>query len=59
VDLKYASAGVIVSKNEKFAEQGGVLGIDFFNRISIRKAITDKLINCNWGSRPNQRKVSQ
>ena len=59
VDLKNASAGVIVSKNEKFAEQGGVLGVDFFNRISIRKAITDKLINCNWGSRPNQRKVSQ
>ncbi len=32
VDLKNASAGVIVSKNGKLAEQGGgVLGVDFFN----------------------------
>jgi hypothetical protein len=59
VDLKHASPGVIVSKNGKFAEQGGVMGVDFFNRISVKKAVTDNIINGNWGKRPNQRRITQ
>ena len=59
VDLKNASPGVLVTKNGKFAEQEGVLGKDFFNCISIRKAIDDKLINNNWGSRPNKRSITE
>ena len=31
VDLKHASFDVFVSFNGKFAEQGGVLGVDYFN----------------------------
>ncbi len=56
--MKNASPGVFVSKNGKFAEQGGVVGVIFFNCISIRLAMNDKLINCNWGKKPNQRKVT-
>jgi hypothetical protein len=59
VDLKHASPGVIVSENGKFAEQGGVMGVDFFNRISVKKAVTDNIINGNWGKRPNQRRITQ
>jgi hypothetical protein len=59
VDLKHASPGVFVSKNGKFAEQGGVLGVDFFNCISIHKAATGNLINSGWGKRPNQRRMTQ
>jgi hypothetical protein len=59
VDLKNASPGVFVTKNGKFAEQGGVLGKDFFNCISINAAVRDKLINNNWGKKPNQRKITQ
>ena len=58
VDLKNASPGVFVSKNGKFTEQGGVLGVDFINCTSIREAYTDNLINRNWGKRPNQRMIT-
>ena len=59
VDLINASPGVFVSNNGKFAEQGGVLGDDYFSRPSIRSAINDKLINCNWGKSPNQRCITE
>jgi hypothetical protein len=59
VDLKNASPGVLITKNGKFAENGGVLGKDFFNCISIRKAIDDKLINVNWGTRHNKRYITE
>jgi hypothetical protein len=58
VDLKNASPGVFVSKNGKFREQGGVLGVDYSSHPSITSAIREKVINNNWGSRPNQRKVT-
>ena len=58
VDLKYASPGVFVSKNGKLAEQGGVLGVDYFCRPSICSAKKDKLITSNWGKRPNQRAIT-
>ena len=47
--MKNASPGVFISNNGKFAEKGGVLGIDFVNCKSILEAITKKLINSNWG----------
>ena len=59
VDLKHASFNVFVSFNGKFAEQGGVLGVDYFSRPSLNSANMDKLINVHWGSRPNQRTISE
>jgi len=59
VDLMNASPGVFVTSNGKFAEQGGVLGVDYFSRPSIRSAIRDKLINVNWGKRPNKRTITE
>ena len=58
MDLKNASPGVFFSKNGKFAEQGGVLDIDFFNCTSIAISIKDKLITCNWGKKPNQKGIT-
>jgi len=58
VDLKHASTGVFVSKNGKFAEQGGVLGVDYFSHPSLKSAYNVKLMNHNWGSRPNKRGVT-
>ena len=57
--MKHASPGGFVSKNRKCAEQGGVLSVDFFNCISIHKAVTGNLINGNWGTSPNQRRLTQ
>ena len=59
VDLINASPGVFVSNNGKFAEQGGVLGEDYFSYPSIRSAVNDKRINSKFGKRPNQRTVSE
>jgi hypothetical protein len=59
VDLMNASRGVFVSSNGKFAENGGVLGVDYFSCPSIRSAVRDKRINCNFGRRPNQRTVTE
>jgi hypothetical protein len=56
--LKNGSPGVFVSKNGKFAEQGGVLGIDYFSHPGIKTAKKDKLISCNWGKCPNQRAIT-
>ena len=58
VDLLNASPGVFVFNNGKFAEQGGFLGVDYFSRSSLRMAIRVKLINSNWGKKPNQRSVT-
>ena len=58
VDLKNASPGVLVTKNGKFAEQGGVLGKDFFYFNSIRKARDGKIINGNWGTRSNKKTIT-
>ena len=58
VDLKNASPGVFVTKNGKFAEQGGVLGKDFFYFNSIRKARDGKMINGNWGTRSNKKTIT-
>ena len=57
--MKNASPGVFVCKNGKFAEQGGFLGVDYFSRPSLKSAKKDKLINGNWGSRPNQSNITQ
>ena len=54
-----ASPGVFISNNGKFAEQGGVLGVDYFSSSSIRSAKRDKLINGNWGKKPNQRSITE
>jgi hypothetical protein len=59
VDLMNASHGVFVSSNGKFAENGGVLGVDYFSCPSIRSAIRDKRINSNFGKRPNQRYITE
>jgi hypothetical protein len=59
VDLINASSGVFVSSNGKFAENGGVLGVDYFSCPSIRSAVRDKRINSNFGKKPNQRKLSE
>ena len=61
VDLMWSSRGVFVSSNGKFAENGGVLGVDYFSCPSIRSAIRDKRINCNIGKKkkPNQRALSE
>jgi hypothetical protein len=59
VDLMHASPGVIVTNNGKFAEKGGVLGIDYFSRSSLRLARIDKLINGNWGKSPNQKAITE
>jgi hypothetical protein len=59
VDLMYASQGVFVSSNGKFAENGGVLGVDYFSCPSIRSALRDKRININFGKRPNQRTLTE
>jgi hypothetical protein len=57
--LLNASPGVFVSNNGKFAEQGRVLGVDYFSSSSIRSAKRDKLINGNWGKKPNQRSITE
>ena len=57
--MKNASPGVFVSKNGKFAEQGGVLGVDYFSRPSIFMARKDKLINNNWDKSPNTRTITE
>ena len=54
-----ASPGVFVSNNGKFAEQGRVLGVDYFSSSSIRSTKRDKLINGNWGKKPNQRSITE
>ena len=59
VDLMNASRGVFVSSNGKFAENGGVLGVDYFSCPSIRSAVRDKRINSSFGKRPNQRSVTE
>jgi hypothetical protein len=59
VDLMHANPGVLVSNNGKFAEKGGVLGVDYFSRSSLRLARIDKLINGNWGKRPNQKSITE
>ena len=59
VDLMHASPGVFVSSNGKFAENGGVLGVDYFSCPSIRSAIRDKRININFGKKQNQRNVTE
>ncbi len=59
VDLMYASRGIFVSSNGKFAENGGVLGVDYFSCPSIRSAGRDKRINHNFGKKPNQRTVTE
>ena len=59
VDLMNASRGVFVSSNGKFAENGGVLGVDYFSCPSIRSAVRDKRINSNFGKRPNQRSITE
>ena len=57
--MKNASPGVFVSNNGKFAEQGGVLGVDYFSHPSLYSARRHKLINQKWGSRPIQRQLSE
>jgi hypothetical protein len=59
VDLMNGARGVFVSSNGKFAENGGVLGVDYFSCPSIRSAVRDKRINCNFGKRPNQRSITE
>jgi hypothetical protein len=59
VDLLNASPGVFVSNNGKFAEQGGVLGVDYSSHSSIRSATRDKFINYNWGKKPNQKSITE
>jgi hypothetical protein len=59
VDLMLASPGVFVTNNGKFAEKGGVLGVDYFSRSSLRLARIDKLINGNWGKKPNQKSITE
>ena len=59
VDLMNASRGVFVSSNGKFAENGGVLGVDYFSCPSIRSAVRDKRINSNFGKKPNQRSITE
>jgi hypothetical protein len=59
VDLMHASPGVFVSSNGKFAENGGVLGVDYFSCPSIRSAIRDRRININFGKKQNQRNVTE
>jgi hypothetical protein len=59
VDLMNASRGVFVSSNGKFAENGGVLGVDYFSCPSIRSAVRDKRITSSFGKRPNQRSVTE
>ena len=57
--MKNASHGVFVCKNGTFTEQEGFLGVDYFSRPSLKSAKKDKLINGNWGSRPNQSNIKQ
>ena len=59
VDLLNASPGFFVSNNGKFAEQGGVLCVDYFSSSSLGSAKRDKLINSNWGKQPNQRSITE
>ena len=59
VDLMNASRGVFVSSNGEFAENGGVLGVDYFSRPSFKSAKRDKLITCNWGKKLNQRGITE
>ena len=59
VDLMKASRGVFVSSNGKFAENGGVLGVDYFSCPSIRSAVRYKRINSNFGKKPNQRSITE
>ena len=59
VDLMNASRGVFVSSNGEFAENGRVLGVDYFSRPSFKSAKRDKLITCNWGKKPNQRGITE
>jgi hypothetical protein len=53
VDLLNASPGVLVSSNGKFADRGGVLGVDYFSLPSISSAKIGKWINQNWAKTPN------
>jgi hypothetical protein len=41
-------------------EDGGILGVDFMGFTSLKKAIVEKTwkVNCNWGSRPNQKALT-
>jgi hypothetical protein len=52
------SPGAIVSKTNKFEEDGGILGVDFMGFTSLKMAIKTWKVNRNWGSRPNKKPLT-